>query len=129
VSFTSRIQNDPSLKVAPLYGTMLRTALLKKATTGQKRKSPTLRGDNKENSRCAPIISFEFLDGVTREALFRQRRILQALQEQNEQEQNQGEATESVKKRREQVQQNMAKLKGIHSTLHTALITVTLLMR
>jgi len=104
---------------------MLRTALLKKATTGQKRKSPTLRGDNKKNSRCAPIISFEFLDGVTREALFRQRRILQALQEQNEQEQNQEEATESVKKRREQVQENMAKLKGIQITIKDLLRSPT----
>ena len=117
-SFTSRIQQNHRLsKVAPLHGTMLRSSLQKRAAAGQKRKRPTSGAVNKDESRSTPIISLEFLEGATREALFRQRRILEALREQTDMQGRQGQqeqaSIESVNKRREEIQQSMAKIQSI----------------
>ena len=99
ISFTSRIQQNHRLsKVAPLHGTMLRSSLQRKAA-GQKRKRPTSGAVTKDDSRSTPIISLEFLEGAAREAMFRQRRILEALREQND---KQGATTASGNRKREQ---------------------------
>ena len=104
------------VKVAPLFGTMLRQSLLKKAS-GQKRKGPTPKdGGVNDNSRSVPVISVDFLIGVTREALFRQRRILEALQKQDDKQEEQ-KANDSVKKRRIQIQENIAKIKEIQKEI------------
>ena len=117
VAFMSRSQSGSltrKVKVAPLFGTMLRQSLLKKAS-GQKRKGPTPKdGGVNDNSRSMPVISVDFLIGVTREALFRQRRILEALQEQDDK-QDEQKANDSVKKRRIQIQENMTKIKEIQN--------------
>ena len=116
-AFMSPSQNGSltrKVKVAPLFGTMLRQSLLKKAS-GQKRKGPTPKdGGVNDNSRSMPVISVDFLIGVTREALFRQRRILEALQEQDDK-QDEQKANDSVKKRRIQIQENMTKIKEIQN--------------
>ena len=129
VAFMSRSQSGSltrKVKVAPLFGTMLRQSLLKKAS-GQKRKGPTPKdGGVNDNSRSMPVISVDFLIGVTREALFRQRRILEALQKQDDKQEEQ-KANDSVKKRRIQIQENMAKIKEIQKeikNLHQSTVDV-----
>ena len=118
VSFTSRIQQSHRLsKVAPLYGTMLRSSLQKKAAAGQKRKRPT-SGAVTNYAKSIPIISVEFLEGATREAQFRQRRILEALREQTDKHgQQQRGAIESVDKRREEIQQSITKIQSIQNEI------------
>ena len=115
VAFLSRSQNGSltsKVKVAPLFGTMLRQSLLKKASR-QKRKGPTPKGGANDNSRSAPVLSVDFLIGVTREALFRQRRVLEALQEQDDKQ----ESNDSVKRRRIQIQENMTKIKEMQNEI------------
>ena len=118
VSFTSRIQQSHRLsKVAPLYGTMLRSSLQKKAAAGQKRKRPT-SGAVTNFAKSTPIISVEFLEGATREAQFRQRRILEALREQTDKHgQQQQAAIEGVNKRREEIQQCMSTIESIQNEI------------
>ena len=117
VAFMSRSQNaslTSKVKVAPLFGTMLRQSLLK--ASGKKRKGPTPKGGFNDNSRSLPVISLDFLIGVTREALFRQRRITEALQEQDGKQEEQ-KANDSVKKRRIQIEENVAKIKEIQNEI------------
>ena len=113
---TSRTQNNSHLsKVGPLYGTMLRSSLLKRASSGQKRKRPISDENTKDSSRSTPIISLEFLEGAAREAMFRQRRILEALREQSDKQQQ--AATEGMNKRRGQIQQIMVKIQDIQAEI------------
>ena len=118
VSFTSRIQQSHRLsKVAPLHGTMLRSSLQKKAAAGQKRKRPT-SGAVTNYAKSIPIISVEFLEGATREAQFRQRRILEALREQTDKQGQQQQAViDSVNKRREEIQQSITKIQSIQNEI------------
>ena len=114
ISFTSRIQQNHRLsKVAPLHGTMLRSAMQERAAARQKKRL-TSGAVTKDDSRSTPIISLEFLEGAAREAMFRQRRILEALREQNDKQgQQQQAAIGSVNKRREEIQQSMTKIQSI----------------
>ena len=118
VSFTSRIQQNRLSKVAPLHGTMLRSSLQKKAAAGQKRRRPTSDAVTNDGSKSTPIISLDFLEGTTREAQFRQRRILEALREQTDKQGQQQQAVvDSVNKRREEIQQSITKIQSIQNEI------------
>ena len=80
---TSRVTSTCNVRCGPLYDTMLRSIVMRRAA-GQKRPRSAVTSTSSRGSDkiVPPVVSVEFLDGVTREALYRSSRILESLKEQ-----------------------------------------------
>lgn len=129
---SSRRKSATRTEASPLFGTMLKSIVKQRA--GQKRNRSSSSGSNRSASASAkvPVISLELLAGVTREAIYRQDRILEALKKQEDKnnkhmdESNmQQQTNKSVYKRRKDTLNKLANLQLVEKQIHDMQLSAT----